>query len=390
MSLPNVRIKLGNGNLGRVRLSDDGVAGLLVPGKAVSDKLELNRHYKLASLRDLQNLGVTAENNPLVYKDVVAFYTSAGEGAELHLVVTEENKTLADMSAVTPASPLRKLIDGGAGRIRLVGVNHPGERTPTITQGISDNTIAAVAAAQSVAGSYTSQVCPVRILLPALNWDGTTENLYKPREASSNRIGLVLAADQKIDGKASAAIGQILGRAASIAVHRSIARVRDGAIAVNGFMMDGKTPEDHFADLAGLDEAGYIIYRTYAAKNGYYINDDPMCAPITDDYSNLYLGRVIDKASIIAYTTYIESIMDNVVVDEEGKIPDGHCKAYEQMFTRAVGAQMADEISSFDVYVNPDQDVLTTGVMDVDCKIVPQGILREINVNLSFSNPQNN
>ena len=50
---------------------------------------------------------------------------------------------------------------------------------------------------------------------------------------------------------------------------------------------------------------------------------------------------------------------------------------------------MGDEISSFDAYVDPSQNVLINGVLDIECKIVPQGILREINVNLSFVNPQN-
>jgi len=389
MSLPDVRIILGNGNLGRVQLTDDGVAGLLLTGSAVADKLVLNKHYKLGAVRDLTGLGITKENNPHAYKDIVAFYTAAGDGAELHLVVTESAKSLAEMCAVTDGSPLRKLIDGGAGRIRLVGVNHPGETNAEVTEGISNVAIAAVAAVQSIAETYASQVRPIRVLIPAMNWNGSTENLFKPRGASSNRVAMVMAADELIGGKASAAIGQALGRAASIPVHRNIGRVADGAIALPGYMMDGKTPEEHYADWAALDEAGYIIYRTFPTLNGYFFNDDPMCAPISDDYSNLYLGRVIDKATIIAYSTYIGSIMDNVQVDSNGKIPDAFCKSYQQMITRAISAQMADEISSFDAYVNPDQDILATGVMDVDCKIVPQGLLREIKVNLSFSNPQN-
>lgn len=42
MALPNVTINLENGNLGRIAQSDDGVAGLILTGAAVSDKLALN------------------------------------------------------------------------------------------------------------------------------------------------------------------------------------------------------------------------------------------------------------------------------------------------------------------------------------------------------------
>ena len=43
MSLPNVKVKIGNGNMGIVSSSDDGVAGLILTGTAVSEKLELNK-----------------------------------------------------------------------------------------------------------------------------------------------------------------------------------------------------------------------------------------------------------------------------------------------------------------------------------------------------------
>lgn len=391
MALPNVKIILGNGNLARVQSLDDGVSGLLLPGNPVAGKLELNKHYTLGSVRDLASLGITKENNPIAYKDLMAFFASVGGSAELHLVITEDSKSLAEMCSLEDGSPLRVLVAGGSGRIRLVGVNHSAAQDPgDLPDAINSDVILAVTAAQSVAEHFTKEIQPFRILLPTLDWDGTTEKLYKPREGSANRVGLVLAADELIDGKASAAIGQVLGRAAKIKVHRSIARVRDGSIAPVGFLMDGKTPEDHYADRDALDAAGYIFYRTFAAKNGYYLNDDPMCASLSDDYSNLYLGRVIDKAILVAYTTYIESVMDNIVVDKDGLIPSYICKSFEQMIKRAVGVQMGDEISDFDAYVDPSQNVLLNGVLDIQCKIIPQGILREINVNLSFVNPQNN
>lgn len=45
MGLGNVNIKLENGALGRVATTNDGVAGLIVTGKAVAEKLDLNKVY---------------------------------------------------------------------------------------------------------------------------------------------------------------------------------------------------------------------------------------------------------------------------------------------------------------------------------------------------------
>ena len=63
MGLPKVNIKLGNGNLGQSSATDDGVAGLILTGKAVEGQLELNKSYQLSSTRDLATLGITEENN---------------------------------------------------------------------------------------------------------------------------------------------------------------------------------------------------------------------------------------------------------------------------------------------------------------------------------------
>ncbi len=93
MARPNVNITLGNGNLGRSAATDDGVAALLLTGATVSGKLELNKHYQLSGTADLVALGVTADNNPLVYKEVTAFYEQTGDGAELHLLVVAEATT---------------------------------------------------------------------------------------------------------------------------------------------------------------------------------------------------------------------------------------------------------------------------------------------------------
>ena len=65
MSLPNVNITLGNGNIGTVTLSDDGIAGLILPGKAVSSTLELHKVYVIASTGGMKKLGLSAEKNPL-------------------------------------------------------------------------------------------------------------------------------------------------------------------------------------------------------------------------------------------------------------------------------------------------------------------------------------
>lgn len=113
-----------------------------------------------------------------------------------------------------------------------------------------------------------------------------------------------------------------------------------------------------------------------------------MATAVSDDYCFLSSGRVIDKAMVIAYQTYIDDILDNIQVDaKDGTISTPVCKGYEANIIRAVNTGMAGEISSFSAYINPKQNVLANGRMDITCTIVPLATLREITVNLSLKNP---
>lgn len=392
MNLPNVNIVIGNGNMGNISLSDDGIAGLILTGAAVANKLELNKVYVLGSTLELAKLGITAETNPLAHKEITAFYNVAGEGAELHLLVVGEATTLTQMCSQAADSPLRKLVNSAAGRIRLVGINRntPADYEMTAEKGLDADVITAIASAHAVAEDFLTSIAPFRVLLPALGWDGQTDSLYKPREGSYNRVSVVMASDGKFGASKlySAAIGQVLGRAAKISVHQNLGRVRDGAIAPKGYLTDGKTPEEHFSLMNLLEDAGYIFYRTFVGKNGYYLNGDATATDLADDYCFLSSGRVIDKAMVVTYRTYIDDILDNIQVDPaKGTIPVSICKSFEASIIRAVNTSMGDEMSSFTAYIDPNQNILANGQMTITCKIVPLATLREITVNLSLNNP---
>lgn len=387
MGRPNVKITLSNGNLGRSAVSDDGVAGLVLTGAAVEGGLVLNKHYQLSGTADLETLKIDAENNPLAYKEIVAFYAQTGEGAELHLLVVSEATTLTQMCDTVAGSPLRKLIDAGQGRIRLVGVNKiaPTEYDADTTQGIDKDAITAAEKAQAVIENYAEKVMPFRLLMPAPAFDAECETLFQPREASQNGVGFVLASD---DAKThTAAIGLVLGRAATLSVHQSLGRVKSGAIGTDIYLTDGATYRDADGLADRLHDAGYIIPITYPRKNGAYLNGDPMAAPVTDDYSQLHYGRVIDKARIIVYSTLIDEILDNVDAESDGYLSTGQCISYASMIENAVMSQMSSEIESFTCTISREQNILTSERIEVEAQIQPKGVVSTFDVTLGFTNP---
>lgn len=386
-TLPKVIVNLGNGNLGGVFATSDGVAALVVSGTAVPDKIALNEPRQIFSPRDLDALGITAANNELAHKDVQAFYSKAGDGAELWIILFSDSMNLADVC--DPAEldrPVRKVLVAGGGRIRLLGVNKkvPQGYAPTTTNGIDADVENALVKLHDLSMDFASQYKPVRGFLPGIAWTGTGEGLVNLRQNSQNRCAVVLGADTA-DGQA--AIGLALGRAAAIQVHRNLGRVKDGAMLANAWFTDGSSANEKESLWPLLHENGFIFLRSYQGKNGFYFNDDPMCAPASDDYSSLAHGRVIDKAMVIAYTTYIDELLDNVEIDQDGKLPASTCKYFESRINNAVNTLMAGEISNFRSFVDPAQNVLSAGKLAVTCAITPQGTLREIVVELGFENP---
>lgn len=389
MALPKVDVVLGNGSLGGVALTSDGVAGLVLSG-AAEGTITLNSPRQIFGIADITTLGITESNNPLAVDEIKAFYAKSGDGAECWITLYSDATLLATVCDKTQSSNIVKtLLDAAAGRIRVLGINKkvPAGYTPVTTQGIDADVITAATNLQALLAEYALKYKPVRALLPALEWTGETSAIINLRANTTNRVGFVIGADKLYSTKGKAAIGMAIGRAASIQVHRNIGRVKDGAMTTTAYFTNGSTADSKESMWTTLHDKGFIFLLSHVGKNGYFFNDDNMSVALTDDYNSLSLGRTIDKAIVIAYSTYVDELLDNIEIDTAGKIAVGVCKYLESKISNAVNASMAGEISSFSAYINPAQNVLSNGKLAVVAKIIPTGTLKEITVLLGFSNP---
>ncbi|PZP42592.1 MAG: hypothetical protein DI598_16800, partial [Pseudopedobacter saltans] len=82
-----INIQRSNGNLNRVDPTDDACIVLISTGTAVDGKMALSEPKQIFDLDGLSELGITADNNACLYRDVVDFYGLAGEGAELNIML---------------------------------------------------------------------------------------------------------------------------------------------------------------------------------------------------------------------------------------------------------------------------------------------------------------
>jgi len=390
-NLPGITVQLGQGALGRTAPNGDGVAALIVSGQNQTG-FSIGNPQQLFSVQDAINMGLTKTINEAAYSDIEAFYKQAGEGAELWVTLYSPATSLAAVCSNDPFSPLMRTIGAAHGRVRLVGINKqtPVDYTPVLASGIDSDVVAALGNLQAILASHAAQHRPVRAFITGLVWNYTTTGLINLRLRTENRCAVVLGA---LDSRGNAAIGLALGRAAAIPVHRNIGRVKDGPMTNIGMFVrqsvtaTGLSSIDFQHEWNTLHQRGFLFLRSYQGKSGYYWNDDMMAAPATDDYSNLAHGRVIDKAHVIAYSTYVEELLDTVEIDSRGRIAASACKYFESRINNAVRTLMAGEISSMRSFVDPEQNVLSTGRLTVSLAIVPLGTLREIVVQLGFENP---
>ncbi|MDR3133532.1 MAG: DUF2586 family protein [Prevotellaceae bacterium] len=396
--LPSVKISFENGALGSVAPSADGVVGLVATGTTVAAEggLRLAAPYVLRKLDDLVVLGVTAADddaNAFLYRHVKEFYDEAGEGAELWLICFPDT-VLPSMMVDQTQEYAKKLILSAQGRLRAIGVafNPASSYEPTITSGLDSNVTAAMLNAQGLAEWATQSLyAPLFIILEAREFTGDVTALKDLGTYSYNRTGLLLG-DTRANS-AGAAIGLLMGHIARIPVQRSIGRVRDTALRILIAYVKNKQAE--MADVTTINDKGYITFRTFTGKAGYFFNDDNLATAVADDYRSIARRRTIDKAYRIAYLTLLEFLNDEIPITNAGELVPAMVKSWEAEVETAIINQMTAEgnlgVDPTDpndkgvkCFIDYAQKVVSTSRVEISIQVKPYAYAKYINVKLGF------
>jgi hypothetical protein len=396
--LPGVKILFKNGALGSVAPSADGVTGLVATGTTVATAggLQLATPYVLRKLDDLSAMGVTAEDNDanaFLYRHVKEFYDEAGGGAELWLMCFPN--TLRASNLINPASNYAKaLIQAATGRIRALGVavNPASNYEPVIVNGVDDDLPVAMLNAQALGEWATNTLyAPLFTLLEAREFNGVATGLADLATYDYNRVGVLLG--DTIADSAGAAIGLLLGRIARIPVQRHIGRTSDGALKIlTAFIND--TPAEQ-ADTTTIHNKGYITFRTFTGKSGYFFADDNLATAVADDYRSIARRRTIDKAYRIAYQTLIDYLNSEIAITDAGELVPAMAKSWEAEVETAIVSQMTAEGNSgvdptnpaddgVQCYIDYAQKVASTNRVEISLKVKPYGYAKYIDVKLGF------
>lgn len=399
-TLPNVTIEQTNGNLGRTEPQTDGISLLVGSGVTAGSITAGTVAGPFLTLAEVEAAGITAAydttNDSLMHQHASDFYANAPAGTELYILVLAPTVTMTQALDKTLNHVAKAIRDTGD-KVRLIGIGRIPSEADTLTNQFETDLSTAIPKAQELR-NYLFEApyhTPVQIVIEGRNWQGNPGSSKDNHQFAANRVSVVISQDYDVATRDAAYAkyahyGLALGILARDAVQRNIGRVKSGAIAIgtpalsNGVKLAATDP----ATLEALNAKGYIFIRRVPGLEGFYFNDDHTCAPLTDDYCKIAHGRVMDKASRIARTVYLQELNDDFELDPAtGKLPLAVCKNLQASVKTAIDARMTSraEISAATAYVNPAQNVGATDLVEIELNIRKRGTGRYYNAKLAFA-----
>ncbi|MDR3046126.1 MAG: DUF2586 domain-containing protein [Bacteroidales bacterium] len=420
MALNDINFIKGNGGIGRQAASEDPISGLIM------------------SLSNLITTGLTAggfdtagswENAIFVAKLKYPEQLSADYGIiEQEIDSNDEEGEIADKMArnaivyhvyeffrMSPTGTLflgltttdvsgtniRALQYYAAGTIRQIGI-----LTPTTT-GITTAILADYQQACTGTTGATGLEQEHQPLSLIITWNGgisgtTLASLSGNGHSQAGRQNLSLLIGCDLDPALYAkigalnqygCIGNVLGAISKAAVNECIGWVAKFPV---GLVMPGFITGDLLKDvttlqLNQLNDARYIFVLTHVGDAGNYYNDSFTLDVATSDYAFIENVRTMDKATRGIRTYLLPELNSPIYVDPvTGKMRADVVASIENIAGKALeDMEKAGELSGWIVEIDPDQNVLATSTVEIQIKQVPVGVMRKVNVKISYTTKLN-
>jgi hypothetical protein len=251
---------------------------------------------------------------------------------------------------------------------------------------------------EAVADSLDTENAPLSTLYAPLvsNYKNLPSNL-----ATNNpRVSVVIAQAgsgtgaelyKSKDNKAKAtvsAIGVALGTLSKAAVHQCIAWVKNFPSGISMPALGDGTLVRTIGkgELEKLDTNRYLFLNNVVGVAGSYWNDSHTMDSPTSDYAAIENVRTMDKAVRGIRTYLTPELGGNVYIDPDtGKLQSytvSHLETTANIPLEEM--EKAGELSGYKAEIDAEQDVLSTGTIEVTIKNVPVGVVRKFKVKIGF------
>lgn len=375
MPLNDVKFNVLQGGLGRVADGEDHVTAMVFDSVAPPGALGSKKMKAYVGIEQCVADGITAESGTyaLVHYQADEFFRIS-PGSTLWLC----------FQGIT--YPTTLFVEA-VGKIRQIGVFFSDFATLTSAQQAAATTLDGLHAPVSIIAAYYHTA--------ALNLSTNTDlgTLVCPN------VSVLIAGDGAAKGAALAtalsrpyvpALGAALGAEAKAKVNESAAWVEkfnmsDGSELDTIRLADGSNaPSD--GTLSQQNDKRYLVLRKHVGITGTYLNDTHTAVDETSDLAYIENVRTINKAKRLLRSKLLPSLGAPLTLNEGGKLEAGTVAYFEELASNAIESMKnAGELSNYGVYVNPNQDVVSTGVLTIQVKLVPRGVARNLVVNIGFA-----
>lgn len=406
MSFEGVIINKLNGGLGRSNPSTDGVMALVMP-VPTADLPAGTAHYtpyRLLQTQDAETRGFNASfdanENLLVHQQVSEFFRLAPDGVlNLIVVAPQELPTLVALPAFMAAIRL-------AEDVKIIGITGLAETSVELADDVED--------VQDMVDAFRAEHRLIDAVI--LGGTGTVAaslvSAYPDlRLKAAPNVAVAIAQDAGIaTSKAAYAkyadMGAVLGMLAQRQVNENLGSVNiitkprekrgnpdypltDGSRWAVARLSDG-TPVAPLSstDRKALTDKGYTYAGAYQGYGGLFFNSSPTCVELASDYAYIENNRVWNKAARLLRLALIPEIRSVVKRDPQtGYIRSSTISRWTGIANAALESMnAADEISGYEVYIDPKQLPSDTVPVKVSATVVMDGIAHQIEVDLGLSN----
>jgi hypothetical protein len=196
-------------------------------------------------------------------------------------------------------------------------------------------------------------------------------------------------------GKSISVLGAALGAVAAAKVNESIAWVNKFNIS-NGTECDtlAFANGQAFTSIASIDALlsslhsyRYIFLRKFVGIAGSYFNDNHTACAVANDYAYINDNRTIDKAIRGIYSSLLPDLNAPLTLNADGTLSDTTIASLESDARKPLDQMVREtEISTYEVLIDTNQNVASTSKVVISVKDVPQGVARNLEVDIQNVN----
>lgn len=379
-----------NGGLARPLAGEDHYSGLLFYSTLKPSGWSSDSVRQVTSIEHAVSLGIAAgdANFGVMYYHIKEFFR-LNPGATLFVGIFTAPVTM-------DFAEIKTVQREAAGKIRQIGV--------FLTTTFKTGDIRLI---QSVCDTLDTEHMPLSVLyasdFEAYVGGASAEDLTDMpdlRELDAEKVTVIFGQDGAADGadlfestgKSVTCLGAALGAVSKAKVHENIGWVEKFPMSVveldTPAFADGTLYKDTDPNLIdSLNSKGYVFLVKHVGISGTYFNDAHTCILITSDYAYLENNRTIDKAIRGVRTYLLPQLNSPLKVDaESGKLDPNTIAFFEAKANEPLTQMERDgELSGYLATINPDQNVLSTSILEIVIANVPLGVARKINVKIGFT-----